>query len=124
MKLTTPMPSPFEFFSWIMELDGTTINASGTMAGDAALSLNNDSSGDLWLALGGGDVGIGVTDPAARLDVQQSGDDGGITLRDDNGEERIVMDAYQATWGGGYINLKHSNGNTTASLGAKGFPFG
>jgi hypothetical protein len=48
--------------------DGTSINAEGTL-GDLPISLNRNSSGDVFLAVGGGNVGIGTTSPAAKLHV-------------------------------------------------------
>jgi hypothetical protein len=48
--------------------DGTSIDAEGTL-GDLPISLNPNSSGDVFLAGGGGQVGIGTTSPAAKLHV-------------------------------------------------------
>ena len=51
-----------------MSIDGTSINATQT-AGDASISLNDISAGDVYLAAAGGRVGVGTTDPQTALDV-------------------------------------------------------
>jgi len=46
----------------------TRIEGQGSL-GDAPVSINYNSIGNVYLAFGGGDVGIGTTTPTARLDV-------------------------------------------------------
>ena len=50
--------------------DGTTVNSSGVVTAiDGAYYLNYWSSGDVSLAQGGGNVGIGTDRPSARLEI-------------------------------------------------------
>ncbi len=50
------------------EIDGSKINAY-SLLGDATLNLNNDSTGNVTIVSGGGNVGIGTNNPADRLHV-------------------------------------------------------
>ncbi|MHC4695318.1 MAG: hypothetical protein ACYTFA_01095 [Planctomycetota bacterium] len=51
---------------------GASIDAEGTL-GDLPIKLNPNSSGDVYLAGGGGQVGIGTASPGAPLEVQGTG---------------------------------------------------
>ncbi|MBN2172190.1 MAG: hypothetical protein JW819_12795 [Candidatus Krumholzibacteriota bacterium] len=51
-----------------LRVDRTAIDGA-TSLGDANVNVNGTSAGNVYLAAGGGDVGVGTTQPDARLDV-------------------------------------------------------
>jgi hypothetical protein len=58
--------------TWVkLTFDGGTINATNSF-GDNILSLNDTSSADVYLANGGGNVGIGTGSPLASLHVEDT----------------------------------------------------
>jgi type II secretory pathway pseudopilin PulG len=54
--------------AYYLDFNNNTINATRT-SGDTSLRLNSTSGGNVYLAEGGGNVGIGVGTPGAKLDV-------------------------------------------------------
>jgi hypothetical protein len=63
--------SSFPIWDFWTEIDANTINAymASTRTASTALKLNNDSAGDVLIAEGGGNVGIGTDNPAWNLDI-------------------------------------------------------
>ncbi len=63
--------SPSLFLSTFTNIDGATINSSGSLIA-ASLSLNNDTDANVLMATGGGMVGIGTNQPLAHLHVERA----------------------------------------------------
>jgi hypothetical protein len=73
LELTTKtMDTPENYTS--LRFDAAAIDSTATLFGTATLSLNSNEAGDITLAAGGGNVGIGTVSPEVRLQVE-NGDD-------------------------------------------------
>lgn len=66
-RVATNSGSPL-FVTTSMSFTGNTVNTYTNLA-DTSLYLNNSSAGNVYLAAGGGDVGVGTTAPSAKLHV-------------------------------------------------------
>jgi Chaperone of endosialidase len=70
LRITTTTSSPLPI-STSMTVTGSTINTTGTL-GTPALSLNGTAAGNVILAAGGGNVGIGDTTPGFQLQLSEN----------------------------------------------------
>ncbi len=96
------------------------IDGYGSGSGpDNAVSLNHYINGDVWLAAGGGKVGIGTDNPNAKLSIRRPSGLPSIKAADEGGYGYLIIDGFKS---GDKVNnsvsLNHYvNGNVLLGMG-------
>jgi hypothetical protein len=113
---TAPMKIASDSGNSVMLVDGNEIDCT-----TGALLLNNNSPEDIWLATGGGNVGIGTTTPDAALHVLGSENTGtAAALRIDSGPDSMLLDGNEIDSVAGATGLFLNNNTNRPVILANG----
>lgn len=92
-RIATRSTGPVSYDNYI-DVRGLSLDATNSLGADASIALNSQSDGNVLLALGGGDVGVGTITPVARMQIV-----GGTDVEPGSGGFLVLGEESQASLG-------------------------